>query len=145
MGRSPDPIEGDHSGIGCDASHNPQDDDHLTYVTPEIEVYSGVFIDEKVGDTVKEVTSPISGEKKRVRKRGKVLYTPYIVLEHPKRRTKETTYNPLRPVEPSRLDMLLRWVSNVGNPISIWWVWVEDIRVDVGFFLGSHVAWGVAF
>ena len=31
MGRSSDPIEGDHSGIGCDASHNPQDDDRLTY------------------------------------------------------------------------------------------------------------------
>ena len=76
MGRSSDPIEGDHSGIGCDASHNPQDDDRLTYVTPETEVHSGVFIDEKVGDTVKEVTSPISGEKKWVRKRGKVLCTP---------------------------------------------------------------------
>ena len=34
MGCSPDPIEGDHSGIGCDAFHNPQDDNRLSYVTP---------------------------------------------------------------------------------------------------------------
>ena len=106
MGRSSDLIEGDHSGIGCDASHNPQDDDRLNYVTPETEVHSGVFIDEKVGDTMKEVTSPISGEKKRVRKRGKVLHTPNTVLERPKRGNKETTYDPLRPMEPFRLDML---------------------------------------
>ena len=86
---------------------------------PETEVHSGVFIDEKAGDTVKDVTSPISGEKKWVRKRGKVLCTPYTILERPKRRKKETTYDPLRPVEPSRLDMLLRWVSSVGDPVSI--------------------------
>ena len=51
------------------------DDDRLTYVMPDIEVHFGVLVNETQGDTVQEVTSPISGEKKRT----VALQTPYIV------------------------------------------------------------------
>ena len=41
-------------------------DDQLTYVTLDAEVHSSIFMDEKLGDTIQEVTSPKSREKKRV-------------------------------------------------------------------------------
>ena len=52
-------------------------------------------MDENWGDTVHVVTSPLLGVKTRVRKRGMAIYTPYTAGEWPKRRKKETVYDPL--------------------------------------------------
>ena len=56
----------------------------MTYITPDIEVHFRVLVDEKLGDTVLEVTSPKYGEKKRVSKRVVALRTSYIVGDKPK-------------------------------------------------------------
>ncbi len=94
-------------------------DDRLTYVTPATEVHSEVFVDEDRGDTVHVVTSPLSGLKTRVRKRGKALCTPYTAGERPKRRKKETAYDPLRVVEETRINTVLRWTSAADAPTTI--------------------------
>ena len=71
-----DPLEeeqGETSNVGVGAIHAEQDRD--TYVTPNTEVHSGVFVDELMGDTIVEVTSPISGKKIRTRKRAAPVCT----------------------------------------------------------------------
>ena len=65
------------------------DEDRLTYITLDTEVHSGVFVDEQLGDTVQEVTSPIFGEKQRVRKRAATLQMLYTVEEKLKCRKQE--------------------------------------------------------
>ena len=70
-------------------------DDRLTYVTLDMEVHFGVFVDEQLGDTIQEVTSPISGEKKMVRKRAAALRTPFTVGDKPKRWKQEVIYDPM--------------------------------------------------
>ena len=41
-------------------------DERLTYVTLDMEVHSSVYVVEKLGDTIQEVTSPKFGEKRRM-------------------------------------------------------------------------------
>ena len=94
-------------------------DDQMTYVTPVTEVHSGVFVDEDRGDTIHVVTSPLSGVKTRVRKRGKALCTPYTARERPKRRKKETAYDPLRVVEEARMNALLKWTLSTDASMTI--------------------------
>ena len=57
--------EGETSNV--DAGPEEAEEDRITYVTPNTEVHSGVFVDEVFGDTIVEVTSPILGKKKRTR------------------------------------------------------------------------------
>ena len=64
-----DPLEeeqGETSNASAGAIHAEQDRD--TYVTPNTKVHSGVFVDEILGDTIVEVTSPISEKKIRTQK-----------------------------------------------------------------------------
>ena len=76
-------------------------------------------MDEDWGDTIHVVTSPLSGVKTRVRKRGKALCTPYTAGERPKRRKKETAYDPLRVVKEARINALLKWTSTTDAPITV--------------------------
>ena len=76
-------------------------------------------MDEDRGDTIHVVTSPLSGVKTRVRKRGKALCTPYTSRERPKRRKKETAYDPFRVVEEARMNALLKWTSSTDAPMTI--------------------------
>ena len=94
-------------------------DDRLTYVTPAIEVHSGVFVDKDHGDTIHVVTSPLLGVKTRLRKRGKALFTPYTARERPKKRKKETAYDPLRVVEDARVNAFLKWTSSTDAPMTV--------------------------
>jgi len=59
------------SDVGEDHIHIEQNND--TYVTPNTEVHFGVFVDELLGDTIVEVTSPISGKKMKTQKRAAPL------------------------------------------------------------------------
>ena len=87
------------------------DDDRLTYVTPDTEVHSRVLIDEKLGDTVLEVTSPKSREKKRVWKRAVALQMPYTVKDKPKHRKKEVIYDPMQALDEARVQGLWTWIK----------------------------------
>jgi len=101
-----DPLEekqGETSNAGIGAIHAEQDRD--TYVTPNIEVHSGVFVDEMLGDTIVEVTSLISGKKIRTWKRAAPLCTPFT-CERPKRKKNEVIYHPTRPLDESRLSVV---------------------------------------
>ena len=62
---------------------------------------------------------PLLGVKKRVRKRGKALCTPYTAGEQPKRKKKETIYDPLRGVEDARVNALIKWTSGTKAPMTI--------------------------
>ena len=92
------------------------DDDRLTYVTPDTEVHSGVFVDEQLGDTIQEVTSPISREKRRVQKREVALQMPYTVGEKPKHRKQEVVYDPTRALDEVRVQGLRSWMDSTKNP-----------------------------
>ena len=73
------------------------------------EVDSGIFVEENRGDTIHVITIPLLRVKTRVRKRGKTLFTSYTVGKQPKNRKKETIYDPLRAVEDTRVNALLKW------------------------------------
>ena len=109
--------QGETSDVGAGAIHAEQDKD--TYVTPNTEVHSGVFVDELLGDTIVEVTSPIFSKKMRTQKRAALLCTPFTI-EWPKQKKNEVVYNPTWPVDESRLSMVLQWTSSESEPKTIW-------------------------
>ena len=114
-----DPVEeeqGETSNAGAGAINAEQDRD--TYVTPNTEVHSGVFVDEMLGDTIVEVTSPISGKKIRTRKRAAPLCSPFT-CERPKRKKNEVVYHPTRELDESRLSAVNQWISSESEPKTI--------------------------
>ena len=54
-----------------------------------------------------------------MRKKGKALCIPYTAGERPKRRKKETTYDPLQVVEDARMNALLKWTSSTDALMTI--------------------------
>ena len=62
------------------------------------------------------MTSPISGEKKRVRKREAALRTPYIVTEKPKHQKQEVVYDPMRALDEATVRGLKSWIYSMENP-----------------------------
>ena len=87
-------------------------DDRLTYETHNTEVHLEVFVDETSGDMIVEFISPISRKKTRIRKRAPALLSPFTAGQRPKKRKKEVCFDPLRSMDPSQTEVLMRWVSS---------------------------------
>ena len=83
--------EGETSNFGVGPIDVKQDRE--TYITPNIEVHSGVFVDELLGDTIVEVASLISSKKMRMQEWTTPLCTPFT-SEQPKLKKNEVIYNP---------------------------------------------------
>ena len=103
--------EGETSAIGGVQAVN----DRLTYETPNTEVHSEVFVDEALVDIIVEVISPISKKKIMTRKLAPALLTSFIAGQRPKKRKNEVRFDPLQPVDPSQMAVLMQWVSSKGE------------------------------
>ena len=122
------------------------DDDRVTYVTPDMEVHSGVFVDEQLKDTIQEVTSPICREKKRVPKRAAALRTSYIVRDKLKRQKQEVVYDPTRALDEARVQGLRSWIDSTENPNETCWggtmsmdrQFLQEL-LDIGTWISNEV------
>ena len=76
-------------------------------------------MDKALGDTIVEVSSPIFGKKNRTRKRTPTLLSPFTAGQRPKKRKNEVRFDPLQPVDPSQMAVLMSWVLSEGEPKTI--------------------------
>ena len=102
------------------------DDDWLTYITLDMEVYSQ--------------------EKIQVQKRVPTLCTPYIANNKPKRRKQVIEYDPSRPLDGARVQGLWSWINSIENPkkthrggtTNMDWKFFKDL-LEVGLWISNEV------